>query len=89
MRIGSFFSVCEMNRPDVVTLREEDLDLLDPHVLRHRNHAGRDLLVGLEHDLARGRVDHVGGRKGPLELRGLDLDGLDVRRAQGPRWPRS
>ena len=71
------------DRPDVVTLREEDLDLLDPRFLRDRNHAGRDLLVGLEHDLARGRVDHVGGRKGPLELRVRDLDGLDARRAQG------
>ena len=62
----------------LVALREEDLDLVDLLLLRDRQHARRQLFVGLEQHLAGGRVDDVGGRKRAFQRVVDDLDGLDV-----------
>ncbi len=70
------------DRADLVLLGEEHLDAIDAVLLRHRDHARRDFLVGLEDDLAGRRVDDVGRGVRALELGVRDLDGLDVRLAE-------
>ena len=59
---------------DFVLLGEEDLDLLDVLLLRHRDDPRLERLVGLEDDLAGLRVDDVAGGEGALELGVGDLD---------------
>ena len=66
------------DRADFVALREEHLDAVDVVLLRHRDHARRDLFVGLEDHFTGRRVDDVGGGVGALELGVRDLDGFDV-----------
>ena len=51
------------DRSDLVTLGEEDLDLLDVLLLRHRNNARGQLVVRLEDDLTGGRIDDVAPRR--------------------------
>ena len=70
------------DRPDLVALREEDLDLVDLLLLRHRDDARRQLLVRLEDHFARLGIDDVGGGKGALERLVDDRDRLDARLAQ-------
>ena len=60
----------------VVLLGEEDLDLVDVLLLRHRDDARLERLVGLEDDLAGRRIDDVGGGKGAFELGVGDFDRL-------------
>ena len=76
--IGSFFSVWPMIESDLVLLGEEDLDAIDVLLLRHRDDARRQLLVGLENDFAGRRIDDVGRGERALELGVRDLDGFDV-----------
>jgi hypothetical protein len=71
------------HRPDLVALREEDLERLDVLFLRHRDDARLDRLVGLEDHLTRRRIDHVGGRERALELGVGDLDGRHARLLEG------
>ena len=66
----------------VVALREEKGERLDLLLLSHRDHAGRQLLVGLENDLARLRIDDVGGGEGTLESLVRYGDRLDPGLAQ-------
>ena len=66
------------DRSDLVALGEEDLELVDVLLLGHRDHARRELLVGLEDDLAGRRIDHVGGGKGAFELGVGDFDLFEV-----------
>ena len=70
------------DRADFVLLGEEDLDPLDVLLLRHRDDARLERLVGLEDHFAGRRVDDVGGGVGSFELRVGDFDGLDVRLLQ-------
>ena len=71
------------HRANFVLLGEEDLDPLDVLLLRHRDDARLERLVGLEDHFAGRRVDHVGGGVRPLELRIGHFDGLDARLLQG------
>ena len=52
---------------------------VDVLLLRHRDDARRQLLVGLEDHLAGRRIDDVGGGERAFELGVGDLDRLDVR----------
>ena len=70
------------DRPDFVLLGEEDLDAVDVLLLRHRDDARLELLVGLENHFAGGRIDDVGGGVGAFELGVRDLDRFDVRALQ-------
>src|SRR6185369_812574 len=58
---------------------EEDVDAVDVLLLRHRDDARLEHLVGFEDHLAGRRIDDVGGGEGPFELGIRDLDGFDVR----------
>ena len=66
------------DRADLIALGEEDLEVLDGLLLRHRDDPRRQLVVRLEDDLARRRIDDVGGGVRPLELGVGDLDRLDA-----------
>ena len=65
--------------PDLVALGEEDLDLVDLLLLRHRDDARRQLLVRFEDDLAGLGIDDVGGGKRAFERLVGDRDRLDAR----------
>ena len=67
---------------DLVALREEDLDLLDALLLRHRDDARRQLLVRLEDDFAGLGIDDVGGGKRAFERFVGDGNRLDAGLAQ-------
>ena len=73
------------DRPDLVALREEDLDAVDVLLLRHRDDARLERLVGLEDHFAGGRIDDVGGGEGAFELGVRDLDRFDVGASSAPR----
>ncbi len=66
------------HRSGLVAFGEEDLERLDGLLLRHRDDARRDLLIGFQNYFAGGRVDHIGGGEGPLELGVRHLDRLDA-----------
>ena len=70
------------HRADLVALGEEDLEPVDVLLLRHRDDARLERLVGLEDDLAGRRIDDVGGGEGAFELGIGDLDRLDARLLQ-------
>ena len=68
---------------DLVALGEEHLDLVDLLFLRHRDHARRELVVGLQAITLPGlRIDDVGRGKGALERFVGHRHRLDVRLAQ-------
>jgi hypothetical protein len=70
------------DRTDVVALGEEDLELLDVLLLRHRDDARRQLLVRLEDDLAGLRIDDVGRGERAFERLVRHRHRLDARLAQ-------
>ena len=70
------------DRADVVALGEEQFDLVDVLLLRHRDDPRRQLFVRLENDLAGLRVDDVSGGKRPLERFVSHRHRLDVGLAQ-------
>ena len=70
------------DRPDLVALGEEDLHPVDVLLLRHRNDARLERLVGLENHFARRGIDEVGRGVGAFELGIRDFDRLDIRPLQ-------
>ena len=71
------------DRADLVALGEEDLDAVDLLLLRHRDDARRQRLVGLENHLARRRIHDVGGRERAFEGLVLHFDRLDAGLLEG------
>ena len=63
---------------DVVALGEEDFHLGDARLHDLVQLVGGELVVGLEQNLAGRGVDHVGSGHRTVELRGFDLDPLDL-----------
>ena len=76
--IGSFFSVADRTWPTSSFSGKKISIVVDVLLLRHRDDARLERLVGLEDDLAGRRVDDVGGGEGAFELGVGDLDRLDV-----------
>jgi len=79
--IASFFKVCEIIRPDVVTLGEET----EKPVTRFRNFLQfrrRYLIIGFENHLTGFGVDDIGNRIGALELAASIFDFANVRLTQ-------
>src|SRR6185295_5690332 len=70
------------DRADVVFFGEEDVDAIDVLLLRHRDDARLERLIGLEDDLTGRRIDDVRGGVRAFELGVRDLDGFDVRALQ-------
>ena len=72
------------HRTGLVALREEDLEVVDVLLLRHRDDARFERLVRFEDDFTGRRIDHVGGGKGAFELGVGDLDRFDARPSSAP-----
>jgi hypothetical protein len=81
VRIGSFLSVCERSARSR-RARGRRPRALDALLLRHRDDARRQLLVGLEQHLAGPGSTTSAGGEGALALGVGDLDGLDAGLAQ-------
>ena len=70
------------NGPDPVAFGEEDLDLVDLLLLRHRDHARRQFFVRLEDHLSSFRIDDVGGGERTFERLIRHADRFDARLAE-------